>query len=1020
MAQTEFQQALERNYSDNPNYEIIIKMCEDRKIITHLNVDFTSVEEGEKDMLLQALGLELFSDYKVLVEKLKGVSREERINMESLLQLESLSDIFCNNVIQKWNIAKQRHEAVVVEINRYFTEEEEKKTLTLDLDLDWSFVKLVAKCNLLSDSYCEFHESLKIENESPLAWIGAGSFMSRNELILELNNESWETFLNMTTADRIRMSSQLLTSKTKESALKYLSDYNIVKANSIITDPIKVREDSFHEDFVDHLGLLERFHQHIEMCISLYNDVTRKYLSPYIAICQASGMGKSRLIKEYAGINPVAYFSFSAGSSYLPRTPVVIDALLGHIRTNSHIQLIFETFIICAALKVLLIVNNDQKDVTSKSCKEVFDCQVPAPVHSTSTCSDSSDHFWKWNELNNAPEFPSSYIEMQKSTSAKWKKKTAFIVLDEARCLVDEIECGSSLFRHFRRALKSADIKLRRIGLRVFGIVMDTASSVADFTPVNDPCAREVEMEVLLLPPFYTITTMNCLADTSWPKSLSDAFSIRRLATYGRPLIAKFLNKTDDDNPNNDNEGELLQYMILRILSMSKCSPDQYDSMTESEKIAVLCSRITLNITNTSQLADSLSSKHLRVITRVSDNGKQIYTITPSEPVLSEAAYEIMSGCPNQETFIECLHRQLYMGGIVPGFTGEIVSQYLMILTRDKAVSASNKSEPFSTFTVRDFLKAINNCVIEMEKDEVTSEREDKPLTPLPPICNGIMSFNHFTEVKYTPSIRDLTTFFLRMSAVQCKTGQPGIDLIIPVLLPEGKYTHTDCGPKPSKIGTKGHNDDLFNFCKVFTESSMPGSKFDVKNISEENKKLLNTWNSFQRPYDDNIPGDCEMTPDDMEDRMSFILIQVRNKTDDGKSKDVGINPFYANIVRNKNFKNPYVSMAIVLRGEEEEGDVRVTSSPDNRVLHIGINSLQSFSFLSTAAIEMLLKLLDTSPDPLPFFNNEAQERFEIASLSPVVYKTENKASFLAVAKSSESSTMTPVKEAAATSTTSK
>eukprot|EP01041_Mallomonas_annulata_P022645 gene22645-42989_t len=165
---------------------------------------------------------------------------------------------------------------------------------------------------------------------------------------------------------------------------------------------------------------------------------------------------------------------------------------------------------------------------------------------------------------------------------------------------------------------------------------MNTASSVPDFTPVNDPSAQVVEVEVLRLPPFYTITTMNCLADTSWPKSLSDAFSIKRLTSYGRPLIAKFLNKTDD-NPSNDNKGELLQYMMLRILSMSKCSPDQYKNMTESEKIAVLCSRITLNITNTIQLDDSLSSKHLRVITRVSHNCKQIYTISPSEPVLSEA-----------------------------------------------------------------------------------------------------------------------------------------------------------------------------------------------------------------------------------------------------------------------------------------------------------------------------------------------------------------------------------------------
>eukprot|EP01041_Mallomonas_annulata_P010203 gene10203-21267_t len=958
MEPTAFEITLKKSYSENPHYLTIMKMCKDKAIITNLNLYFTSDVE-HKDMLLQALGLELAHDNQKLLEKFLPIKIENRTSMESLIAMESLKDIFCDEAIEKWKIVQICYKQDTAEINKYFIEK---------YILDWDFIMILAKCNLLSNTFSKFCEPLETEKQLFINWIGALSFLSRNVLILGLNDKALETMLNMTTTDRVRMSSNLLESISKENALSCLSDYSIVEKH-IDTDPmtmsLKVRESSFHEAFIDNMHLLERFQHHIDNCIRMYNETSTKYLSPYIAICQASGTGKSRLVKEFAGINPVAYFSFSTGNSYPPRTPVVIDRLLGHIQTNSNIQEIFESFIISAALKVL--------SKNKKSCSS---------THKKKKTKEK-EKFWEWEYFDEKIDL-SSYI---KTHQQEIKKTTAFIVIDEARCLVETARYGTSLFRYFRRALKSADDKLKSIGLRVFGIIMDTASSVANFTPADDPSARAGEVAVLLLPPFYLITTMNCLADTSWPKSLADAFSIRRLASYGRPLIAKFLKYDSKDAETPTNEDDLLKYMKLRILGKSSHTLVDYSTITESERIAVLCSRITLNITYSSQLADSLSSKHLRLITRISKDRRLIYTITPSEPVMSEAAYKIMSDCSNKETFIECLHRQLYMGGVAPGFSGEIISQYLMILTRDKVVYGS---ESFSLFSVRDFFNTINSeCVNAIENVPNTNNECDNAIenvsTSTPPIFNGIMSFNHFTEVKYTPSVEDLTKFFLRMSALQCQVGQAGIDLIIPVLLPQGEYTQTVVAPSTSTRGTKGHNEDLFNK-EVFTESVL-GNKLNLKKLSSQNKDISEHWSFFQRPCD--IPHGSEITPD----RMSFILIQVRNKQGDGQSKDAHINPFYAGIIRDKKIKNPYISMKILLRGKGKE---RFTFKRDEQMLHIVLKSLKSFSFIADTTSDVLLNLLETSHDPLPFFEDEL-ERYEAANLSPGVYKAEQLGSFLTV-----------------------
>ena len=55
---------------------------------------------------------------------------------------------------------------------------------------------------------------------------------------------------------------------------------------------------------------------------------------------------------------------------------------------------------------------------------------------------------------------------------------------------------------------------------------------------------------------------------------------------------------------------------------------------------------------------------------------------------------------------------------------------------------------------------------------------------------NGIVFFTHFISVIYTPRQDQLHHFLLRGAAISCHRNQSGVDIIIPVLLNDGKVTY--------------------------------------------------------------------------------------------------------------------------------------------------------------------------------------------------------------------------------------
>eukprot|EP01036_Dinobryon_divergens_P037058 gene37058-48386_t len=635
------QELLTEKYSKHPNYNAVLNFLQkDEQIVFEENYS----SEAKKIIVLEALSLELSSHYKELLDKFEKTTLSV-YNMEEIFN--SLSENFQEDVKDRWKNAQLKYKNHAGDI---------KKHLKNRKPLDWSFIKSLAHCELLP---CEFFPPVPRDSQlHPL--LGVCSFLARNALVFLLEDGALTKVFNL-----------YLKGSVQE------PEVTVVMARSA----------AFHEKYIDRLGIVTRFERHMAMCIALYDEHPDNYVSPYISICQASGMGKSRLIKEYANTHPVSYFSFSTGFSYPPRTACVMDNLISLIKSHQsptkgakdnddndsdydddRPKEPFTSFIISAVMKVIHLVN--QKQMT---CKEVFDRQVPAP-----DSNDKHKPFWKWNYLN---------IEKPHLVDCKeYTLKEATIVFDEARYLVENFGAyGVSYFRTMRRSLVEAYKSLNKIGISVIAIFMDTSSRVANFTPTheNDPSARMGFITMQLLPPFYMVTTVDCLADLKWPMTLKEAFTARRLASFARPLIAKFIpdnnnnssiitsNYYNYNSPPTEKEiaRELVEFFVFKVFGKSFIGDSLGNlRLTESERISVLCLRITINVIASSQLADTLSAKHMRIITDISEDRKLISTDAPNEPVLSEAAAQIMSAQSSQTVFIYSLYHQLFVGGIAAGF----------------------------------------------------------------------------------------------------------------------------------------------------------------------------------------------------------------------------------------------------------------------------------------------------------------------------------------------------------------
>ena len=155
-----------------------------------------------------------------------------------------------------------------------------------------------------------------------------------------------------------------------------------------------------------------------------------------------------------------------------------------------------------------------------------------------------------------------------------------------------------------------------------------------------------------------------------------------------------------------------------------------------------------------------------------------------SEPALAEAACrcwsnELVLGRVLDHLLVYTKRTNTYCKGNM----GELVAMAILCLAWTKACDLQRTTInpeqdgcfPYSRLlTVKAYLDALlgNGNYIDLHES----------------LSNGVVYFSHFCKVHYTPSKNTLLDFFRRGAGIISKTGERGIDLIIPVILRYNGY----------------------------------------------------------------------------------------------------------------------------------------------------------------------------------------------------------------------------------------
>jgi hypothetical protein len=259
---------------------------------------------------------------------------------------------------------------------------------------------------------------------------------------------------------------------------------------------------------------LRQFQQRIEVTFKWYEDekVRDEFISPSFSIIQSSGMGKTKLMKEYKKVT-----SESAASSSI-------------------------------LVRLLLCVHGDTDPPADH--QNHFDELLRVPNLTTSKLTMDEERKLL---INNLDSIVVRSLRDRKTKEQQTKK--IVLLIDEAHILVMEESQG-----RFYVALRWWLRRRRSNGLQIVAVFAGTLLSLANYQQIapsqgwtRDVCCEYYNFDnsdnddkkKKLYDPFYTFTTMAMehvrVATSAWDGHKDALIDIRKCGYFGRPLFAAML-----------------------------------------------------------------------------------------------------------------------------------------------------------------------------------------------------------------------------------------------------------------------------------------------------------------------------------------------------------------------------------------------------------------------------------------------------------------------------------------------
>ncbi|OAV88118.1 hypothetical protein PTTG_29143 [Puccinia triticina 1-1 BBBD Race 1] len=365
------------------------------------------------------------------------------------------------------------------------------------------------------------------------------------------------------------------------------------------------------------------------------------------------------------------------------------------------------------------------------------------------------------------------------------------LAIDEASKLIEPIDTKHEIpyFRVFRRALSQIPDSLG-----FFGVFTDTTSRVANFNPApgRDPSVRFHGFGDKLFAPIYQIASLDVLVSKIPPSSWDELLLPKRLFNYGCPFYGLYFDGINEEKP-------VTAVRTTALIAHTKLlmkSPSASLELSEPQCFAILGSLIQTRLTLHSPINSELVASHAAHCLFIDETRELIVSEYPPQFVYASAANGILA--TNEKRWIKCidvLASAVQRGLVALGDAGEMATRLILIYAMQK--TPADPCNPTNTipngYSVRlaDFLETLSGkdpdtmefgCFNndDANNNNAINKSEDNIRRLLK---KGQIFFNHFARISYTPNDTDFLELLYRGLAVQCKSGQPGLDDLFPIYL---------------------------------------------------------------------------------------------------------------------------------------------------------------------------------------------------------------------------------------------
>ena len=546
-------------------------------------------------------------------------------------------------------------------------------------------------------------------------------------------------------------------------------------------EQLKVVEQGFAEPYRDASGLVARFRTYVNRIIKDWKD--RKSHSPYGAIVQSSGTGKSRLISEYArqgGLVMYCCLRRFKSTGYPPQTPqgivelLTADSLLKDENRAEYFYLCYMAAILDVYTSLVQKYTLSEDEWFQRHALFKHRINEDEQIYPQNIWSSV---FSRMSELGTKFGDSKSEIGSRFAEAVRKLNRPVMYVFDEARALSETPEKQAhddSLFRYLRRALKYSPEDARFGCCAMF---LDTSSKIDTFLPTRgrDPSLRYLKPDdaANLECPFYLIDTFDELAKDagSTIQSIDEFCQPSFLKRMGRPM---WVTQTTDRD-------------IIDIAKYKLVYSDKPE-WNAKQSLAVLGTRMLLDIAPRTELASDLVGNYMRHCVFVSQARDFVWSVSPSEPVLVEAATQLMHekaniNPPPLPCMLKHLEEALLCGFVEAGPRGELVARIILLLAADHACQkkglAGRQFQYAQVLTVGEYL----NSLIGADQLQTLVSGSEMNKNMLKELLNGKIFFTYIVRAHYKPKRRNLPRFIARGAAILCRRNEEGVDIVIPALL---------------------------------------------------------------------------------------------------------------------------------------------------------------------------------------------------------------------------------------------